>query len=166
LFLYIFGDNLEDLFGHRRFLLFYLICGFLAGLTHVFSDPSSMIPTVGASGAIAGVMGGYILLFPKARVDVLIILVVIYRIISVPAWLVLGAWFALQLFSGTAVSSDEGGVAYWAHAGGFVFGLLITLPFWLKRGGTTFWSATLGHPPHPETKYRWAKTSVPRIRRR
>ena len=166
LFLYIFGDNLEDMFGHFRYLLFYLFCGLLAGITHVVSDPSSMVPTVGASGAIAGVMGGYLLLFPKARVDVLIILVVYYRIISVPDWIMLGAWFAIQLFSGTAVSSDEGGVAYWAHAGGFVFGLLITVPFWLKRGGEAFWKNSLGRPPHAEAEYRWAKSSVPRVRRR
>lgn len=119
LFLWIFGDNLEEEFGHVGFLLFYLACGVLAGGAHVLADPISVVPTVGASGAIAGVMGGYLLLFPKARVDVLIIFVILFKVFPLPAWVMLGVWFALQVFSGVAVDTSGGGVAYWAHAGGF-----------------------------------------------
>ncbi|MGR3539973.1 MAG: rhomboid family intramembrane serine protease [Hasllibacter sp.] len=148
LFLHIFGDNLEEEFGHLRYLLFYLAAGVAAGLAHVLSDPGSGVPTVGASGAIAGVMGGYLLLFPKARVDVLFIIVIIFRVIPLPAWLVLGAWFAIQIGSGAMIPVDGGGVAYWAHAGGFAAGAALALPAWLRRGGPAFWARTEGHPPH------------------
>jgi membrane associated rhomboid family serine protease len=121
---------------------------------------------VGASGAIAGVMGGYLLLFPKARVDVLVIIVIFIRIFPVPAWIVLGLWFAIQLFSGAATPTDGGGVAYWAHAGGFLAGLMMTLPLWLRLGGPGFWSRTHGAPPHPEAAYRIRKSSIPSVRRR
>ena len=100
LFLYIFGDNIEDVLGHVGFLAFYLATGVAAALAHLAADPSSGIPTVGASGAIAGVMGGYLLLFPRARVDVLFIFIIIVRIIPLPAWTMLGLWFALQIFNG------------------------------------------------------------------
>ncbi|MCP4819947.1 MAG: rhomboid family intramembrane serine protease, partial [Shimia sp.] len=166
LFLWIFGDNLEDEMGHIGFLVFYLAAGIGAALAQVITDPSSPIPMVGASGAIAGVMGGYLLLFPKARVDILLILIIIFRIFTVPAWLMLGLWFALQLFNGIAADASGGGVAYWAHAGGFVVGALLCLPLWLKRGAATFWKRTAGHPPHPETKYRLSHSSVPTVRRR
>jgi hypothetical protein len=110
---------------------------------------------VGASGAIAGVMGGYLVLFPRARVDVALILFVIYKIITVPAWLMLGLWFALQLGSGLAAQGAVGGgVAYWAHAGGFLAGLVLILPAFLKRGGTAFWRANHGVPPHAESRHR------------
>ena len=167
LFLWIFGDNLEEEMGHLRYLLFYLASGLGAGLAHIAAGPSSAIPTVGASGAIAGVMGGYLLLFPKARVDVLVIIVFFFRIFPVPAWIMLGLWFAMQLFMGVGSTTHTGGgVAYWAHAGGFVVGALLTLPFFLKRGGTRFWDATLGQPPHPEATYDLARSRIPTVRRR
>ena len=130
LYLWIFGDNVEDRFGHVKFLIFYLICGLAAtGLQLVFSLDSS-IPNLGASGAIAGVLGAYLLLFPKARVSVLSG----RGVIPVPALLVIGLWFVLQLFSGIGSlfdTADSGGVAYMAHIGGFVAGLVLAL---LLRG--------------------------------
>jgi membrane associated rhomboid family serine protease len=165
LFLWVFGDNMEDAMGHVGFLAFYFASGLAAAGAQVVSDPSSTVPMVGASGAIAGVMGGYLLLYPRARVDILIILVVIFRVIPVPAWIVLGAWFGIQIVQGAAIPSGGAGVAYWAHAGGFAAGLALTLPVWLRRGGTTFWHRTEGHPPHPEARYHWVKTRVPRVRR-
>lgn len=166
LFLFIFGDNIEDEFGHLGFLLFYLACGLIAGLTHYIAAPYSPVPTVGASGAIAGVMGGYLLLFPKARVDILIILVVIFRIFPIPAYVVLAVWFGMQIFGGLGSSADQGGVAYWAHAGGFLGGLLLALPLWLRHGGPAFWARNDGHPPHPEATYPVSTTRIPRIPRR
>ena len=97
-------------------------------------DVGSDVPMVGASGAIAGVMGGYLLLFPKARVDVVLIFVVFFRVILLPAWIVLGLWFGLQVFSGLSTPTEGGGVAYWAHAGGFIAGIVLTLPAWRRRG--------------------------------
>lgn len=166
LFLWIFGDNLEDEMGHVGFLAFYILSGLGADFAQIAADPDSYVPMVGASGAIAGVMGGYLLLFPKARVDILLILIIIFRIFTVPAWVMLGLWFGLQVVNGVAVDPETGGVAHWAHAGGFVVGAILALPVWLKRGGTTFWQTTDGHPPHPETKYRLSQSSVPRVRRR
>ncbi len=128
LFLWIFGDNMEDEMGHMGYLLFYIAAGMAAGLAHVMAGPYSQVPTVGASGAIAGVMGGYLLLFPKAKVDILLILIVFVRIIPIPAWVMLGLWFAFQLFAGVGADSSGGGVAYWVHAGGFIVGLILTIP--------------------------------------
>jgi hypothetical protein len=105
---------------------------------------------VGASGAIAGVMGGYLVLFPRARVDIALVLFVFFKIVTVPAWLMLGFWFALQLGNGAVSDGASGGVAYWAHAGGFVAGVLLILPAWLRRGGPEFWQRTHGLPPHAE----------------
>ncbi len=164
LFLYIFGDNLEDELGHTRFLGFYLASGLAAGYAQYISDPGSLAPMVGASGAIAGVMGGYLLMFPKARVDVLFIFIIIFRVFPMPAWIMLGLWFGLQIFSGIGASSETGGVAYWAHAGGFAAGILLMVPLWRARGGTAFWNRTHGHPPHPEATYR--RSSIPTVRRR
>ena len=166
LFLWVFGDNMEDAMGHGGFLGFYLVSGLVAATAQFGADPSSTVPMVGASGAIAGVMGGYLLLYPKARVDILIILIIIFRIIPVPAWIVLGAWFGIQIVQGSVTPTDQGGVAYWAHAGGFVAGLVMTAPIWIRRGGIDFWERTDGHPPHPETQYRWAKTAIPPVRPR
>lgn len=163
LFLWIFGDNLEDEMGHFQFLAFYLACGAGASLAQFAFDPMSSIPTVGASGAIAGVMGGYLLLFPKARVDIFVFFIVFFRIFPIPAWIMLGLWFAIQLFSGISVDTSAGGVAYWAHAGGFVIGLMFTLPLWFKLGGGLFWRQTHGHPPHPEARY--GRSSIPKVRR-
>jgi membrane associated rhomboid family serine protease len=164
LFLWIFGDNLEDEMGRGGFLAFYLACGLGAGIAHVASAPLSPVPTVGASGAIAGVMGGYLLLFPRARVDVLVIIVVIFRILPVPAWAMLGLWFLLQVLNGAGSDGMQGGVAHWAHAGGFVFGVLFALPVWLKRGGPRFWQRTHGLPPHPAARY--GASRVPVVGRR
>ena len=164
LFLWIFGDNLEDQMGHVGFLIFYLACGILAALAHIYSAPGSTVPTVGASGAIAGVMGGYLLLFPRARVDVVVIIVIFFRVFTLPAWVMLGIWFALQVFGGFSTPAQGGGVAFWAHAGGFIAGIVLTLPVWLRRGGAGFWNRTHGQPPHPEITYR--RSSIPPVRRR
>ncbi len=166
LFLWIFGDNLEDEMGHVLFLIFYLVAGIGAGVIHVVTAPGSVVPTIGASGAIAGVMGGYLLLFPKARVDILLILIVYFRVFTIPAFVMLGVWLGMQFLGSFSVNPDEGGVAYWAHTGGFFVGLVLCIPLWLKRGGTGFWSQTHGHPPHPETKYKLSRSRIPRVPRR
>ena len=163
LFLWIFGDNLEDEMGHVPFLIFYLVCGIGASLMQLASAPLSPVPTVGASGAIAGVMGGYLLLFPKAKVDIFIFFIVFFRILPLPAWIMLAVWFALQLFNGFGTDASGGGIAYWAHAGGFVIGFLGTLPLWLRRGAMRFWDRTEGHPPHPEARY--GRSTIPIVRR-
>ncbi|MDO5613647.1 MAG: rhomboid family intramembrane serine protease [Paracoccus sp. (in: a-proteobacteria)] len=165
LFLWIFGDNLEDQLGHLPFLGFYLICGLAAAAGQISAEPGSTIPMVGASGAIAGVMGGYLLLFPRARVDVLAIIVIIVKVFTLPAWVMLGVWFALQLMGGYTTPGDSGGVAYWAHSGGFVAGALLTLPVLLRKGGSRFWSRTDGHPPHDPIDY-GHRSRVPQIPRR
>ncbi len=166
LFLWIFGDNMEEEMGHVGYLVFYLACGLAAALTHLISAPLSQVPTVGASGAIAGVMGGYLLLFPRAKVDIFIILIIIFRIISIPAWIMLVLWFALQIFGGLGADPETGGVAYWAHAGGFVAGILLTLPIFLRRGGQRYWEQTDGHPPHPEAEYRYVRSAIPKVTRK
>lgn len=167
LFLFVFGDNLEDQLGYLPYLLFYLAIGAAGDLAQIAADPTSRVANIGASGAIAGVMGGYILLFPRARIDVLLIIVILLRIITLPAFVVLGFWFALQIFHGLGSSASEGGVAYWAHAGGFAAGLVLILPLWLLRGGPSFWSQTDGRPPHPETAAApWTGTRVPQVPRR
>jgi rhomboid family protein len=160
LFLWIFGDNLEDEMGHLIFLAFYLVGGVGSGLIHVLSDPGSIIPTVGASGAIAAVMGGYLLIYPKARVDILII----FKVFTIPAWIMLGLWFAIQLFGGVNSDSTAGGVAFWAHIGGFVIGFILVIPLWLKRGGTQYWNQNHGLPPHPENVF--SPSRIPKIQRK
>jgi membrane associated rhomboid family serine protease len=166
LFLWIFGDNLEDRMGHLPFLAFYLASGVAAGITHIMGGPGSMVPTVGASGAIAGVMGGYLLLFPRARVDILIIILFFVRIITIPAALMLILWFAFQVIAGLGADPDMGGVAYWAHAGGFVAGAVLALPVFLRLGGPRFWARHGGSPPYPEASWRFRRTPVPRVRKR
>jgi membrane associated rhomboid family serine protease len=140
LFLFIFGDNIEKAYGHIKYLAFYLVCGIIAGLAHVLSQPDSIIPSLGASGAISGVMAGYLVLFPTNRVRVLLALgVVLLRPIMVPAIVMIGVWALLQFINGLgaiAVTDQTSGVAYWAHIGGFIAGAVITLlakPF-LDRG--------------------------------
>lgn len=139
LYLWIFGDNVEDRFGKFGFLAFYLVCGIAASLAQYVVDPQMAIPNVGASGAIAGVLGAYILMFPRAMVRVAIG----YNIVALPAILVLGFWIALQLFSGvgsiaaTDETADVGGVAYMAHVGGFVAGLILTLVVGANRDRPT-----------------------------
>lgn len=130
LYLWVFGNNIEDQLGHVKFLIFYLGCGVLAGLTQWVFDPYATVPTVGASGAIAGVMGAYVLRFPKAKILTLIPLIIFFTTIRIPAIFFLGFWFVQQaLFSvaslSTEVSPGSGGIAYWAHSGGFVFGLIL-----------------------------------------
>lgn len=123
LFLWIFGDNIEDRLGHLAYLVFYLVCGLAAALAQVASNPDSVVPMIGASGAIGGVMGAYFLLFPHSRVLTLVFLIVIVRFIWVPAILYLAIWFALQLLEAMAADpSAGGGVAFWAHVGGFLAG--------------------------------------------
>lgn len=129
-FLWIFGDNVEDHFGHLKYLLFYVTCGVLAGIAHVYMNPESSVPTIGASGAIAGVMGAYIFLYPRARVLTLIPIFLIFPIIHIPAYVFLGFWFLIQFLSGFVslnISGDYGGVAWWAHIGGFMAGLVTVI---------------------------------------
>ena len=130
-FLWVFGDNVEDEMGPVRFLVFYVLCGLAAAAAQIVTDPDSLVPMVGASGAIGGVMGAYALLFPRVRVNLLIILGFYVTTIAVPAIFMLGYWFLLQLLQGIpAIGSEGGGVAFWAHVGGFVAGLGLV---WLFR---------------------------------
>lgn len=125
-FLWVFGNNIEDSMGHIRFLIFYLLTGVLAGLVHIYSSIDSMVPTVGASGAVSGIMGAYLILYPRVRVQTLFWIIIFIKIIAVPAWVVLIQWFVLQfLYWLTTTSNAEGGVAVWAHIGGFVAGILL-----------------------------------------
>ncbi|HXZ33463.1 MAG TPA: rhomboid family intramembrane serine protease [Terriglobales bacterium] len=129
-FLWIFGDNVEDYLGHVKYLLFYLLSGCAAAIGYILLDASSNQPTIGASGAIAGVMGAYFVLYPRARVLTLVFLVVFVTFWWLPAWVFLGYWFVFQFLSGTATSiagasSNTGGVAFWAHVGGFVAGIVL-----------------------------------------
>jgi membrane associated rhomboid family serine protease len=135
-FLYIFGDNIEDRLGHLRYLIFYLLCGVAAGLVHLFTNWNSKVPTIGASGAIAGVMGGYLLLYPRAKVLTLIPIFFFFQFVEVPAFIFLGFWFILQLFSAGLTPTSIGGIAFWAHVGGFISGpILIKLFDAIPRAG-------------------------------
>ena len=130
LYLYIFGDNVEDRFGHLPFLVFYLACGVLASLTHILFNAQSTIPSVGASGAIAGVLAAYLVLFPQAVVRTLLFIGPLFTVTRVSALLLIGFWFITQLLAGIAAiapTEQTAGVAYWAHVGGFVAGLVIAL---------------------------------------
>ena len=136
-YLWIFGDNVEDRLGHGRFLVFYLLCGIAAAIGQIAIDPNSTLPTIGASGAIAGVMGAYFVLYPHSRVLTLIPLIIFWEIIELPAILLLGFWFLMQLFNAgaiavTASSHGSGGVAFMAHVAGFVFGVIGVFVF--RRG--------------------------------
>jgi len=129
LYLWIFGDNIEDVLGHVKYLFFYVMCGIAATLVHGFININSQIPTLGASGAIAGVLGAYIFLFPKARIKTLVILFVFIQIVHIPAVIMLGYWFLLQVLSAYAEhgSRSGGGIAWFAHIGGFVAGLVLII---------------------------------------
>jgi membrane associated rhomboid family serine protease len=133
LFLWVFGNNVEDIMGSARFVVFYVLCGLAAAGLHVLVDPRSIIPTVGASGAISGVMGAYLLLFPRARVRMLFIFGFFFRVIPLPAWGVLLWWFAIQVLAGlpqlAGVGDLTGGVAVWAHVGGFLAGVMLIRAF-------------------------------------
>lgn len=134
--LWIFGDNVEDRIGPIRFLFFYLLCGLAAGVVHCLANPQSTVPSVGASGAIAGVLGAYFVLFPYARVIVLVPILFFPLFFELPALTYLGFWALIQVFSGTlslAGPSDVGGVAWWAHVGGFAAGILLQF-FFVRRG--------------------------------
>src|SRR5229473_2022407 len=141
-YLWIFGDNVEDRMGHGRFLIFYLLCGFVAAFGQIFIDPTSTLPTIGASGAIAGVMGAYFVLYPQSRVLTLIPLIVFWEIVELPAIVLLGFWFLMQLFSAGAIAvtanTHGGGVAFMAHVAGFIFGLISVFIF-RKREPDTRW---------------------------
>ena len=144
-FLWIFGDNIEDQLGHFQYLVFYLLCGFAAALAHIVLNAGSNLPTVGASGAISGVMGAYLLLFPRAKVLTLVVLIVFFTFWWLPAWVFLLYWFALQILSGAQtvghVGQETGGVAVWAHVGGFVAGLILikVLPQRARRQRYASW---------------------------
>jgi membrane associated rhomboid family serine protease len=128
--LWIFGDNVEDRMGPIRFVFFYLACGVAAGIIHVVTNPGSQVPAIGASGAIAGVMAAYFVLFPRARIVAMFLIVFWPVFFQVPAWVYLGVWFLIQFFSGTLASAagvQAAGIAWWAHIGGFATGLLT---FW------------------------------------
>jgi membrane associated rhomboid family serine protease len=127
LYLWIFGNNIEDSLGHFRFLLFYLLGGLFAALTQIYAYPNSPVPMIGASGAIAGVLGGYLLLFPRARVLTLVFFVIIIRLIRIPALIVLGFWFLMQLLS--LGGAAKGNIAFYAHIGGFISGLALVKIF-------------------------------------
>ena len=138
LFLFIFGDNIEKAYGHIKYLIFYLVCGIIAGLAHVLSQPDSIIPSLGASGAISAVLAAYLVLFPTNRVKVILTLGIVFlRPIMVPAVVMIGLWAVLQFINGlSSIAGQTTGVAYWAHIGGFIAGAVITLlarPF-LDRG--------------------------------
>jgi membrane associated rhomboid family serine protease len=134
LYLWIFGDNVEDRFGHFRFLVFYFVAGFLAMAAHVLADPISPQPAIGASGAIAGVLGAYLVMFPGARVFIVIPLFLFFPVVSVPAIVVLGFWFFQQLFNVVgALSGTASNVAWWAHIGGFVAGMVLVRLFLQKQ---------------------------------
>jgi membrane associated rhomboid family serine protease len=131
-YLWIFGDNVEDRLGHGRFIVFYLLCGIIAALGQIAIDPQSTLPTIGASGAIAGVMGAYFVIYPRSRVLTLIPLIIFWEIIELPAIVLLGFWFVMQLFSAGTIaitSSTVGGVAFAAHVAGFVVGMIGGLLF-------------------------------------
>jgi membrane associated rhomboid family serine protease len=128
-FLWIFGDNIEDILGHGKYILFYLLCGVVAALAQVAVSPNSRIPTVGASGAIAGIMGAYMIKFPHSRILSLVTIVFFFTTVEIPAWIMLIYWFVIQFFSGvgTLGSSQvsQGGVAFFAHIGGFIAGIVL-----------------------------------------
>lgn len=146
LYLWIFGNNVEDVMGHVRFVIFYLLCGIAAVFGQVLQNPASEIPMIGASGAISGVLGAYLLLYPHARVLVLIPLGFYAHMVRLPAGLVLGIWFAIQIFSSLAADPNSAGVAWFAHIGGFIAGVAL-IPLFKRRGVSLF------HPAHGSRKW-------------
>jgi membrane associated rhomboid family serine protease len=132
LFFWVFGNNIEDSMGPGRFLAFYILCGLIAAATHVLLSPTSPVPTVGASGAISGVLGAYLILYPKVRVNMLFIFIIFFKVFAIPAWIVLIYWFGLQVLTAyaTPMRPDvSSGVAVWAHIGGFVAGMILVKVF-------------------------------------
>jgi membrane associated rhomboid family serine protease len=143
-YLWIFGDNVEDRLGHGRFLVFYLLCGAAAAFGQIAIDQQSTLPIIGASGAIAGVMGAYFVLYPQSRVLTFITLIIWYEIVEIPAIVLLGFWFVMQLFSAGSVaitaSTHGGGVAFMAHVAGFVVGMVGVLAFRKRRQPDAWWT--------------------------
>ena len=133
-YFWVFGNNVEDSMGRFRFLIFYIVCGLAAAATHVLVDPTSPVPTVGASGAISGLLGAYLLLYPRVRVKYLFIFIIFFKVIPLPAWAALLFWFGVQVLTGLPQLNQmdreiSGGVAVWAHVGGFVAGLILVKLF-------------------------------------
>ena len=139
LYLWIFGDNVEDAMGSVRFLAFYLLCGIVAALAQIAIGPGSSIPMVGASGAIAGILAAYLMLFPKSRVLTLVPLFFFLRLVAVPAVFLLGFWFLWQVIAGVGSFGSSGGVAFFAHIGGFIAGLFLVFPFRHRHVPVTLW---------------------------
>ncbi len=143
-YLWIFGDNVEDRMGHGRFVVFYLLCGFVAAFGQMAMTPQSTLPTIGASGAIAGIMGAYFVLYPRSRVLTLIPLIIFWDVIELPAIFLLGFWFLMQLFSAGAIAatshSQSGGVAFMAHVAGFVAGLIGVFVFRKRQRPDAWWA--------------------------
>jgi membrane associated rhomboid family serine protease len=143
-YLWIFGDNVEDRVGHGRFIIFYLMCGIAAALGQMAIDPTSTLPTIGASGAIAGVMGAYFVLYPQSRVLTLVTIIFFWEIVELPAIVLLGFWFLMQLFSAGAIavtaSTSGGGVAFMAHVAGFITGLVGVLIFRKREPADQYWA--------------------------
>ena len=176
LYLWILGDNVEDAMGHFRFLIFYLLCGIAAVFAHMLLDTSSTVPLVGASGAISGVIGAYLLLHPKAHINVLIWIFIFVKIVPVPAWIALAFWIGLQFVNAAQDPGSGGGVAFWAHIGGAIAGMIL-VPFF-KRKDVPLLAGIGGRPLYPvetrgdeeATKSPWAKRgetkSGPKIKMR
>jgi membrane associated rhomboid family serine protease len=127
LFLWIFGNSVEDALGRGRYIVLYFASGIAAALTQAMMNPSSHVPMIGASGAIAGVLGAYLVMYPRANVHCFVWIIIFFRIVTVPAWILLGLWFGAQLLSGLGSEEAAGGVAFWAHVGGFTTGLLLVM---------------------------------------
>ena len=157
LYLWVFGDNVEDSMGHGRFIVFYLVCGIVAGLAQTAADPGSVIPTIGASGAVSGILGAYLLLHPKAKVLIPIYIIPLY----LPAWVLLVVWFGFQGLSVAMTDASGGGVAWWAHIGGFIAGAILIVPFRYK----TIPLLDMNNKPsgiRMTSDYRWGKTRAGR----
>jgi membrane associated rhomboid family serine protease len=142
-YLWIFGDNVEDSLGHGRFIVFYLLCGIVAAFGQILIQPDSTLPTIGASGAIAGVLGAYFVLYPQSRVLTLLPLIIIWEIVELPAVVLLGFWFLYQLFSAGTIamtaSTGGGGVAFMAHVAGFLFGVVAVFVFKKRQRSEEWW---------------------------
>jgi membrane associated rhomboid family serine protease len=151
-FLRLFGNNVEDSMGRLRFLAFYLVCGVAAAMAQVLSAPSSIMPMVGASGAISGVMGGYLVLYPRVRVFTLVPLGIFVTSVALPAWAMIGYWILLQVLGGLGSTTEAGGVAFWAHVGGFAAGALLIRIF--ARGDYVAEHQAQHWQPHRMTRIR------------
>ncbi len=155
LYLWIFGNNIEDRLGPIRFVVFYLLTGAAASVLQIIIDPASSTPMIGASGAIAGVLGGYIVLYPHARVVTLVFIFFFVQVVSIPAVILLGWWFVIQLFNGVLSLGDytSGGVAFFAHVGGFVAGVILIRVFTLGRRSDDWWQFSPDAPVRPRDQW-------------